>query len=195
MKRLTSSLAVLTLTFLPLCAQAQNALSGSSSGSSSSSRSGNSGATVNYSTSETYSTPANQTLAETSNDTLRNNTQAPDIVTSGANVCALPMGASTSILGFGFGLSANPTDKGCERRNNAAALFALGYRPAATELMCQDKDVSAAMTAAGTPCNAVTVPTPIAVAAPARPYQNPLCAGLNPNSAEDQPYWVNYHCY
>jgi hypothetical protein len=90
-----------------------------------------------------------------SNETLHDNTQAPDVVVSGANQCALPIGASTSILGVGVGLAATPTDKGCERRDDAAALLALHLPGAAVATMCQDKNVAKAMNTAGTPCDIV----------------------------------------
>jgi hypothetical protein len=118
-----------------------------------------SGVNITETTTDSGNTPADQTI--------RNNTQAPDIVTSGANACALPIGGSTSVLGFGFGFGATPTDKGCERRDNAAALFAMGYRSAAVAIMCQDDSVARAMRAVGSSCTPDA--SPVAVSAPQVP--------------------------
>ena len=133
----------------------------SSSSSSSARSNARANSTANSYSGATANPTANGSVANTNNfdypstQTIRNNTDAPDVVISGANTCALPVGGSTSILGFGFGVAATPTDKGCERRNNANALYALGYKSAAIELMCQDKEVAKAMSSAGTTCDQV----------------------------------------
>lgn len=119
-----------------------------------------------------------------STQTIHNNTQAPDVIVSGANQCALPIGASTSILGVGVGLSATPVDQGCERRNNANALYALGYKAAAVSLMCQDASVRKAMGEVGASCD----PQPAAVVAPVISPRAAFCASLSPSDAEDRPY-------
>jgi len=142
-------------------------------------------------------------LAPTTNEyssgtqTIHDNTQAPDVVVSGANQCALPIGASTSILGVGVGLAATPVDAGCERRNDANALLALGLRPASIALMCQDKNVQKAMKTAGTPCDQVgklsqpVDPKPVIKLVQANPMaiqRANFCATLDPRIKGDKPY-------
>jgi hypothetical protein len=155
--------SVFTLS-LPVLAMAQtdttsHASSVGQAASQSISGASQSGVSINETTTDSGNYPADQTI--------RNNTQAPDIVTSGANACALPIGGSTSVLGFGFGFGATPTDKGCERRDNAAALFAMGYRSAAVAIMCQDDSVARAMRAVGSSCTPDA--SPVAVSAPQMP--------------------------
>jgi hypothetical protein len=152
--------SVFTLS-LPVLAMAQtdttsHASSVGQAASQSISGASQSGVSINETTTDSGNYPADQTI--------RNNTQAPDIVTSGANACALPIGGSTSVLGFGFGFGATPTDKGCERRDNAAALFAMGYRSAAVAIMCQDDSVARAMRAVGSSCTPDASPVAVSAA-------------------------------
>jgi hypothetical protein len=132
-------------------------------------------------------------------ETIHNNTQAPDLVVSGANVCAMPVGGSLSLLGTGGGVAMTALDHGCEVRANASALWQMGYRPAATMLMCSDKDVAKAMAATHTPCDGSTPPDNVAVSqVPAKVEQvavNPMaverakfCASLSPKNRADRPY-------
>jgi len=55
-------------------------------------------------------------------------------------------------IGFGFSIASTREDVSCRRRHNARALDELGYRDAALQLLCFDKDVRRAMERAGTPC-------------------------------------------
>jgi len=57
-------------------------------------------------------------------------------------------------------------DLGCQRRQDAQVLHALGQEAAAVALMCQDRDVRQAMLDAGTPC-----PGPKPVEPPRRPVE------------------------
>lgn len=133
--------------------------------------------------------------------TIHDNTQAPDVVVSGANQCALPIGGSTSILGVGVGLAATPTDTGCEDRNDANALLALGLRPESIALMCELPDVKKAAKLAHTTCDqliltatAAQTPKVEVVAAP-----DPLAAerkkfidSLSWKNPGDRPYIVEF---
>ena len=180
---------------------------------------GSAGIDFNYSTSTTQNIPADTSIHE--DGTVRGNTQAPDVVVSGANACGVPMGASTSVLGFGFGFAGTPVDKGCERRDDAAAAHALGLNDVAVGIMCESPDFADAMQATGHGCppvgqpqqrpvaatqplptgdvnanlnNAVAVqpPAPSAQASYAADHQA-WCAGLNPANPADKPY-LTYDC-
>jgi len=63
---------------------------------------------------------------------------------------------SSSVGGqaVGFGLSVGSTwkDGDCVRRKDARELHNMGQKVAALALMCQNADVAAAMSTAGTPC-------------------------------------------
>jgi hypothetical protein len=164
--------SVFTLS-LPVLAMAQtdttsHASSVGQAASQSISGASQSGVSINETTTDSGNYPADQTI--------RNNTQAPDIVTSGANACALPIGGSTSVLGFGFGFGATPTDKGCERRDNANALNIMGYHAAAVALMCQDDTVAKAMASVGSSCTPGNA-APVA-AAPVAQVPQPPTPGL-----------------
>lgn len=60
------------------------------------------------------------------------------------------VGAQGASIGFNF--ASTNKDLDCNRRYNSMRMQDLGYRAAATELMCADPDVRAAMKAAKTPC-------------------------------------------
>jgi hypothetical protein len=173
--RKTLMLAALFIITIPALASAQSdptttsrANSIGQAASQSISGASQSGVSINETTTDSGNYPADQTI--------RNNTQAPDIVTSGANACALPIGGSTSVLGFGFGFGATPTDKGCERRDNANALNIMGYHAAAVALMCQDDTVAKAMASVGSSCTPGNA-APVA-AAPVAQVPQPPTPGL-----------------
>jgi hypothetical protein len=204
-------------------ALAQNSLSGagaisgssSYSGSQSAANGGSSGASINYSIDDNI--PSNTT--GTLNETTRQNTQAPDVVISGANACGVPMGASTSVLGFGFGFAGTPVDKGCERRDDAAAAHALGLNDVAVGIMCESPDFSSAMSATGHACPPVGQPQsqPVAYSQPVPTGDRNMtvnqevaetpqtdqanyaaqhqawCSTLNPGNPKDRPY-IQYDC-
>jgi hypothetical protein len=199
-----------------------NAGSSAYSGSQANGGTGSAGAGVNfnYSTSTTQNIPANTTSNITENGTLRGNTQAPDVVISGANACGLPLGASTSILGFGFAAGATPTDKGCERRDDAAAAHALGLNDVAVGIMCESPDFANAMAGTGHACPpvaqaqqrpvAAAQPLPtgdananmnneVAATAPAPAMSDyalehrAWCKTLNPADPKELPY-IEYDC-
>jgi hypothetical protein len=176
--RKTLMLAALFIITIPALASAQSDPTTTSRASSvgqatsqSISGASQSGVSINETTTDSGNYPANQTI--------RNNTQAPDIVTSGANACALPIGGSTSVLGFGFGFGATPTDKGCERRDNANALNIMGYHAAAVALMCQDDTVAKAMASVGSSCT----PGAVSVAQVVQPPSPPSSPSPAPSPA------------
>jgi hypothetical protein len=95
----------------------------------------------------------------------------PNVV--GGNPCSVGASGGMSVAGFGIAGGATWADKQCERRQQAALLFNIGKQRAATELLCQDANVRAALRVAGEPCAAdaapvaVAAPAPVAQAAPA----------------------------
>ena len=206
-------LTIAALAAMAAPAYAQSSFAGANAGANSSSGStasgGAAGAVLNFSTStvDSNNIPGTQTI--------HNDTQAPDVVISGANACGLPMGASTSVLGFGFGVGATPTDKGCEHRDDAAAMHALGHDDVALGILCEQKDVSDAMAATGHQCPPVNggsgqpiaqnqpLPTGdintnlnnvVAVTPPPTPVADYVsshaawCKTLNPDNPRDVPY-------
>lgn len=96
---------------------------------------------------------------------------APNI--SGGNPCLVGISGGGSGPGIGITLGIGYSDKGCERRNNAAILNNIGEKNAAIELMCDDEHVREALARAGHPCEqdrartatpVATAPTPTTVA-------------------------------
>jgi hypothetical protein len=189
--------AAILIAALPLVAQAQqNSQSGSLSGATSGSSAG----------SEANIYEGN------SNAIYPQNTPAP---TAPAFVTASPCmgvisGAGTSpVVGIALGMSYK--DKECELRANASALNSMGARAAAIQIMCQLKDVAAAMKAAGTPCSGIVVEA--AATLPPRPVEDSeaqptgqlygmadrgiakipnekeaFCKSLDPANPQDRPY-------
>jgi hypothetical protein len=98
--------------------------------------------------------------------TLRNTPEVipPNVV--GGNPCAIGASAGLSMAGFGIAGGATWADKQCERRQQAALLFNIGKAKAATELLCQDDNIRAALRVSGEPCVADAPPVAAAVAAP-----------------------------
>ena len=98
--------------------------------------------------------------------TVRNTPEVipPNVV--GGNPCAIGASAGLSMAGFGIAGGATWADRQCERRQQAALLFNIGKPKAATELLCQDDNIRAALRVAGEPCVADTPPVAAAAAAP-----------------------------
>lgn len=84
--------------------------------------------------------------------TVRNTPEivAPNI--SGGNPCLVGVSGGGAGPGIGITLGFGYSDKGCERRNDAAVLSNLGQKEVAVALMCQDGNVRQAFLAAGHPC-------------------------------------------
>lgn len=95
-------------------------------------------------------------LTETINgtQTLRNTPEivAPNI--SGGNPCLVGISGGGAGPGIGITFGVGYSDRGCERRNEAALLSNIGERDVAVELMCDDGNVRAAMARTGHPCAA-----------------------------------------
>jgi len=68
------------------------------------------------------------------------------------DTCMRSHSVGLQAIGFGFSIASTREDVACRRRHNARALDELGYRDAALQLLCFDKDVRRAMEQAGTPC-------------------------------------------
>lgn len=75
---------------------------------------------------------------------------APSVV--GGNLCAVGASGAASFLGGGFALGATWESKNCEIRQRAALLFNMGFKGAAKELMCNNKEDYDAFKTAGEPC-------------------------------------------
>jgi hypothetical protein len=104
---------------------------------------------------------ASPTVINTTVSSRHSTRQAPSIVAPGlaaAGVEACLGSASVGGSGAGFGLTIGSTlvDRGCELRLYSRALHAMGYKRAATELLCNDPDVARALAADGYIC-----PTPV----------------------------------
>jgi hypothetical protein len=119
----------------------------------------------------------------------------PNVV--GGNPCAIGASGGLSMAGFGIAAGATWADKQCERRQQAALLFNIGKAKAATELLCQDDNVRAALRTAGEPCVAdqvaVVAPASVATAAPL-PLPHavvPVAATAVPAAKPLRPEW----CY
>jgi hypothetical protein len=106
----------------------------------------------------------------------------PNVV--GGNPCAIGASGGLAVSGFGIAGGATWADKQCERRQQAALLYNFGKQKAATELMCQDDSVRAALRIAGEPCVADQMQPPAAHAAAAMPVAiTPVAAPAAPVAA------------
>jgi hypothetical protein len=88
----------------------------------------------------------------------------PNVV--GGNPCSVGASAGMSVAGFGIAGGATWADKQCERRQQAALLYNIGKQKAATELLCQDENIRAALRVSGEPCAADMAPGAAAASAP-----------------------------
>jgi hypothetical protein len=127
--------------------------------------------------------------------TVRNTPEVipPNVV--GGNPCSVGASGGMSVAGFGIAGGATWADKQCERRQQAALLFNIGKPKAATELMCQDDNVRAALRIAGEPCAADAPRVAAAEATPAAavsPATAPVAVvTLAPAAKPIRPEW----CY
>jgi hypothetical protein len=122
--------------------------------------------------------------------TVRNTPEVipPNVV--GGNPCAIGASAGLSMAGFGIAGGATWADRQCERRQQAALLFNIGKPKAATELLCQDDNIRAALRVSGEPCVADTHPAgaaavvpvmaPAPPVAPAKPIRPEWCYTAGP---------------
>jgi hypothetical protein len=122
--------------------------------------------------SSTGTTDPSQYIGYGGGYTLRNTPEVipPNVV--GGNPCAIGASAGLSMAGFGIAGGATWADKQCERRQQAALLFNIGKAKAATELLCQDDNIRAALRVSGEPCMADA--PPVAAVAPTAPVTAPV---------------------
>lgn len=76
-------------------------------------------------------------------------------LTSGIDTCMGSSTAGAQGVGFGISLGSTWTDKNCTRLKSARQLDMMGYKEAAVQVMCLNKEVEVAMKAAGTPCSLI----------------------------------------
>lgn len=119
---------------------------------------------------------------------INDNVPAPDMVIEGANVCALPVSASASFLGIAGGIAATPVDHGCEGRDDAAAMLALGRKDVAMAIMCQQADVKKGAASLGMSCGDLVKQSTARPVVQVVSTQAAFCSTLNPSSPEDRPY-------
>src|ERR1700691_3066540 len=77
---------------------------------------------------------------------------APGLTAAGIETCLGSAAGGLSLMGGGFTFGSTRVDEGCTIGLLARQLFAFGLQKAALALMCEDRHVVAAMSAAGTPC-------------------------------------------
>ena len=108
---------------------------------------------------------ANAANAQNTNLTVLSNTVipkdttsrfAPQVVASGLttsnDTCMGSTSAGLSLIGGGGSLASTWDDKACNRRQNAARMYAMGWRAEACEIMQQDGEVAAAFQRTGRKC-------------------------------------------
>lgn len=77
---------------------------------------------------------------------------APGLAAAGIETCAgsASFGASAPVFGISFGTTT--VDKGCNLRLYSRTLYSMGYRTAATQLLCNEPEVAAALALQGVRC-------------------------------------------
>lgn len=106
---------------------------------------------------------------------------APSIVVGSPCMGAISGSGTSPMIGISLGMSY--TDKECEARANAGALFALGQTAAAMQVLCQVGSIRKALAAAGTQCDGFTVAsvTKVSAAAPVtKDYGPDYCRTASP---------------
>jgi hypothetical protein len=77
---------------------------------------------------------------------------APDVLSTPTAPCRVSVGASAGWLGGAFGIGTSVLDDGCNVRETARVLWALGQRDAAIQAMCLDDTAKKALQAVGVVC-------------------------------------------
>ena len=90
---------------------------------------------------------------------------APGLAAAGIEACLGSASVGGSGAGFGLTIGSTLVDRGCELRLYSRALYAMGYKRAATELLCNDPDVARALAEDGYIC-----PTPVMAEAGSAPF-------------------------
>jgi hypothetical protein len=77
---------------------------------------------------------------------------APGLASAGVESCLGSSSMGGSVAGFGISFGSTMVDRGCQIRLYARTLFALGYRRAATQILCNDPEVMQALAFEGVSC-------------------------------------------
>src|SRR5262249_11696239 len=112
---------------------------------------------------------------------------------SGGNPCTLGVSGGASFLGWGAAAGGTFVDKDCADRQKIAMVWNAGFKGAAKEMMCNDRDTYFAFRTAGEPCAyrpsfegnqpapaPVPVVQPVAVPVQVTPATQPRVAGPLP---------------
>ena len=79
---------------------------------------------------------------------------APGLNAAGVESCLGSASMGGSVAGFGISFGSTTEDHGCQLRLYARTLHALGYRRAATQILCNDPQVMQALAFEGISCQA-----------------------------------------
>ena len=77
---------------------------------------------------------------------------APGLAAAGIESCLGSASMGGSVAGFGLSFGSTMLDRGCQIRLYARTLNALGYRRAATQMLCNDPEVMQALAYEGISC-------------------------------------------
>jgi hypothetical protein len=77
---------------------------------------------------------------------------APGLAAAGIESCLGSASIGGSGPGFGLTIAGTTTDKGCNLRLFSRTLSSLGYREAATQILCNDPQVAEALSVQGVQC-------------------------------------------
>lgn len=87
---------------------------------------------------------------------------APGLAAAGIEACLGSVSVGGSGAGFGFSFGTTKLDQGCNIRLYARTLQAMGYRRAATQMLCYDADVAGALATEGIRCQVGPRAAPVA---------------------------------
>lgn len=77
---------------------------------------------------------------------------APGLTAAGIESCLGSASVGGSVAGFGLTFGSTREDRGCQLRLYARTLHAMGYRRAATQILCNDPEVMQALAYEGFAC-------------------------------------------
>jgi hypothetical protein len=106
---------------------------------------------------------------------------APGLAAAGIEACLGSVSVGGSGAGFGLTIGSTTLDKGCNIRLYARTLLAMGYKEAATQMLCYDADVAGALAAQGIQCRVGPMATGVAG------VQQPAQRTLTAQSADSAP--------
>lgn len=130
---------------------------------------------------------------------------APGLAAAGIETCLGSTAGGLSLMGGGFSFGSTKVDDGCTIRLLARQLYAFGFQKAAVALMCQDRRVTDAMDAAGSPCPirpdevgatgslSSADPSSSSTAEASEPVEPPVLFSFLPTqpSSQEQEAWFN----